>query len=109
MAHPWSLLFEKFLHFGVHAGGVVVHDEEERDRASTGEVLQAGMNIGFKAIEEEGVELDDVLMEGQLAEDLILASKLITNLHRKTHTSQVSVVQYYQEYSWYYACMHACV
>lgn len=99
MTHPWSLLVKEFPHFDIHAGGMVVHDEEERDGASTGKVLQAGMDTGFKAIEEESVELDDILMEGQLAEDLILTSKLIADLHRKTYTSQVSVVAHY-------ACMH---
>ena len=85
MAHRWSLLVKEFLHFGLHAGRVVIHDEEEGDRASTREVLQGGMDTGFKAIKEEGVQLDDVLMEGQFAEDLILTSKLVTNLHTQRH------------------------
>lgn len=84
LAHRWSLLVEELLHFGLHAGWVEVHNKEERYRAATRKVPHAWVDIGFKAIKEEGVQLDDVVVQGQLAEDFILRSELITSLHRKT-------------------------
>ena len=35
LAHLRPLLFEELLDLGLHAGGVEVHDKEERHRAST--------------------------------------------------------------------------
>ena len=60
-----------------------VHNKEERHRAGTRRVLYAWVDIGFKAIKEEGVQLDDVVMQRQLAEDFILRSELVTSLHKK--------------------------
>ena len=62
LAHLWPLLVEELLHFDLHAGGMVVHYEEERDGACSGQVLQTGVNTRVKAVKEKGVQLDNVVV-----------------------------------------------
>ena len=62
LPHLWSLLVEELLHFDLHAGGVVVHYEEEGDGACPGQVLQTGVDIWVKAVKEESMQLDNVIV-----------------------------------------------
>lgn len=85
LPHLRPLLVEELLHFDLHAGGMVVHYEEEGDGACPGQVLHTGEDTRVKAVKEESMQLDNVVVQGQLAQDLILASKLVPSLRTYMH------------------------